>query len=220
MALKRVLVSRPSQLPLVMRALHKSLHGATVSALRRTARFGHTAVVRTMAKTDPKPEASYTYRNAWQVVHTKNGAILGNSAISSYFVEVGRKPGRMPPYSDPKRGILHWVQIKRFRFKAGQIVQKKKKKSGKKKSKAQQKVSATKTKAQGTGPKPKKVKKPGAAKGKQLQAQKRFAYLVARKIALKGTPGRYVLMRTMPAIKKRLGREIKKSLKTVKPRGR
>ncbi len=214
MALKRVIVARPSQLPVVMTALHKALDGSVRAAMVRTARFGHTAVVRTMAKSTPKPEASYTYRGGWTVVKTKTGAILGNSALSSYFVEVGRSPGRMPPFSSESEGILPWVQVKRFRFKDGKIVQKKKRKL-KKRTGAQKKVKAAK--AKGEGPKDKAIRKPGKAKGKQLAAQKRFAYLVARKIALKGTPGRFVLLRTMPAIKKRLGKEIKKGLKKVKP---
>lgn len=217
MALKRVLVARPSQLPLVMRTLNQALQGAVRNAMIRTARFGHTAVVRTAAKTVPKPEATQTYRNAWTVTKTKKGAILGNSALSSYFVEVGRKPGRMPPFSDPKQGILHWVRVKKFKFKGGKIVERKKRKS-KPKSAAKKKVAKVKKKAAGNGPKP--AKKPSKAKLKQIDQQKRFAFLVARKIALKGTPGRYVLLRTMPSIKKRLGKEIKKGLKTVQPRGR
>ena len=224
MGFKTVTLQHPSQLPLALKSLGSALEGATVKALRRTARFGHTAVVRTMSKTTPKPEASYTYRNGWTVVKTRTGAILGNSALHSYFVEVGRRAGKMPPFSDPTQGVLLWVQLKRFRFdKEGAIKKRKKKKrkpgSIKKKSPAASKVAAQRKKAQGDGPQAKQPPRRRKAKGAQLAAQQRFAYLVAKKISKSGTPGRYVLARTMPAIQKRALREQKKAMKTVTQQG-
>jgi len=214
MGFRRVIVSRPSQLPLAMDKLSKALDKGVRGAFVRTARFGHTAVVRTMSITNPKPEASYTYRNSWVVKKTRGGAILGNSALASYFVEVGRRPGKMPPFSSETEGILPWVRLKRFSFDASGQIKKKKpgKKSGKKKTPAQSKVAS---KRQGKG-----IKQPKAPRGKKKdEAQRRFARLVALKIAKKGTPGRYVLLRTMPKIQKRAKREIKKSLRAVSAKG-
>lgn len=217
MAFRIVNLKNPSQLPIAVKMVGVALEKATVKALQRTARFGHTAVIRTAAKTKPKPEASQTYRQAWTVQKTKTGAILGNSARSSYFVEVGRRAGRMPPYSNPAEGILHWVMLKRFKFGSDGKIQKRKPRkksgSGKKKSPAEQKVASQKGKAQkNAGGKPKKPSKASLGKRK---AQQRFAYLVARKIAKKGTPGRYVLARTMPAIRKRAIKEQRKALRKV-----
>jgi len=211
MGFRIIRLSNPSQLPLAVKMVGTALEQATINSLRKTARFGHTAVIRTAAKTKPKPEASQTYRQAWTVQKTKTGAILGNSARSSYFVEVGRRAGRMPPYSNPAEGILLWVQLKRFKFGSdGKIQKRKPRKSGggKKKTPAEQKG-----KAQGAaGGKPKKPSKASLGKRK---AQQRFAFLVARKIAKKGTPGRYVLARTMPKIQKRAIKETKRALRKV-----
>jgi len=223
MALRPVRLKSPSQLPLAVKALGVALNNEARKAMVRTARFGHTAVVRMMSKTSPKPEASYTYRNAWTVVKTKDGAILGNSAKHSYFEEVGRRAGSMPPFSNPSEGILHWVQLKRFKFaKDGKIQKRKAKKGTKKKSPAANRVANQRKKAASssgpTPPKPKSAKK-SKGKGKMLKAQKRFAFLVAKKISKKGTPGRYVLARTMPAIQKRAIRETKKAMKKVTQKG-
>jgi hypothetical protein len=207
-------LSHPSQLPVAVSLAQKALAVATKRAMVRTARYGHTAVARMTARTRPQPMATNTYRNSWTVVKTKHGAILGNSSLQSYFVEVGRKPGKMPPFTNPAVGVLPWVHVKRLG-----LPQKKKRKPSQKKKK-QQPTSLAGILA--GGPQTSKPKKPKKAKVPKMPPppslqQKRLAYLIARKVALKGTPGRYVLARTMPAIKKRLGTEIQKSLKVVKP---
>ena len=223
----RVITLRsPSLLPKALTKVGVALEQSTIKALQKTARYGQTAVIRMMSKTVPKPEASYTYRNAWTVEKTKKGAILGNSALAAYFVEVGRRPGRMPPFSNPTDGILPWVRLKRFKFDASGAILKKKKarKQRKRKSPAANKVSNQRKKAassvgsragSGESPRPKAAPRTAPAKGKQRKLQERFAFLVARKVATKGTPGRYVLARTMPLIEKRAIKEQRKALKIV-----
>ncbi len=211
---KRVDLSSAKQLESRLTMLNLALDKGIKDAFVRTARFGQTAVVRTMSATRPKPEASQTYRNSWVVKKTKTGAILGNSAKSSYFVEAGRLPGKMPPYSSETEGILPWVRLKRFSFDKSGMIKKPKKRKPKKKKK-------TPAKAKVDGAKKSKgIKKPKAPRSKnQDKLQRRFARLVALKIRYQGTPGRYVLLRTMPKIQKRAKKEIKKSLKRVSSKG-
>ncbi len=215
MAIKMIMTT-PSQLPLKIHTLGGTLAKQTRQAMVRTARFGQTAVVRTAAKTTPKPEATQTYRNSWSTSKTRTGAIMGNSSLASYFVEVGRRPGKMPPFTSQEEGILPWVRAKRFRFDPkGNVIRKRSRKDKKKEKKttpAEKERNKEKSQA-AEGAKPaakRKVKTPKVSVGKQ---QLRFAYLVARKIAKKGTPGRFVLLRTMPTISKRAKTELKKATK-------
>ncbi len=106
---------RPHELQLAVTNLAGQVRAATVRALRKTARYGHTMVQATIAQTTPKPLASNTYRQAWMVVLTGGGARLTNSAKHAVFVEVGRRPGPAPlgPF-------LEWARLKRPRsLKAG-----------------------------------------------------------------------------------------------------
>jgi len=225
MAYKRITLPHPSR----MRAAANKLDMATGNAVRiamvKTAEFGLGAVRRTTRQTSPKPIAHGTYDQAWEIKKTKTGAVLGNSARHSIFVEVGRRPGKMPPLEP----ILEWVKIKRFKFdKQGKVVKKgqgkKRKGSAKKKSpgqraadKAQRDLAAKYgPTGSGGGPqapkKPKGAKKPSKAALRKAEHQEAFAWMVARAIGKRGTQGRYVLLRTMPRIQKYAKREINRQL--------
>jgi hypothetical protein len=106
---------RPQELELAVTNLAGDVRAATVRALRKTARYGHTMVQATIAQTRPKPIASNTYRQAWMVVLTSGGARLTNSARHAVFVEIGRRPGPAP-----LQPLLEWARLKRPRaLKAG-----------------------------------------------------------------------------------------------------
>jgi len=94
----------------------KSYEDAIKTAMRKTAVFGQSAVIRTIKSTRSpegfKIRASGTYESLanWVVTNTDNGASLTALAYHSYAVEAGRKPGTMPP----KGPIWNWVQQKRI----------------------------------------------------------------------------------------------------------
>ena len=237
MPLKRVNLRNPSQLPFAVHQFGLVVNRQTVKAMVRTARFGQTAVIRTAARTKPKPEATQTYRNSWGTTKTRTGAILGNSALASYFVERGRRAGKMPPFSDPSNGILAWVIAKRFNFdEAGNISRKRRKPKGTARSASPEpkKTEAEKarTKEQNAAAKSagasnaedvnkarNKSRKATKRKQKKYEQQVRIAHLIARKIAKKGTPGRFVLLRTMPAIGKRARKETLKAIRQASRKG-
>ena len=222
-------------LPLAVHKYGKAVNKELVQAMVRTARFGQTAVVATAAKTKPKPEATQTYRNSWGTTKTRKGAILGNSALASYFVERGRRPGKMPPYSDPSQGILAWVIAKKFNTDADGNVSRKQRKTKAvsptpapkqtQAQKSQAKAQRAAAKAAGAGnagavnAARAKSKKATNKKPPKYQGQLRIAHLIARKIAKKGTPARRVLARTMPEINKRAKKETLKAIQLSGQKG-
>lgn len=93
---------------------------AVIVALRKTARFGHTAVHRTYTRTrDPfKIRASGSYGQAFITQDIPNGALIANAMRYAFFVEQGRRKGRMPPL----KPILEWVYQKRLAARPKPIV--------------------------------------------------------------------------------------------------
>ena len=199
MAVKEAYLSSPKLLPRAFKELEKQINAQMIEAMRETARYGHTAVLQQINKTTPAPVATNAYRLAWQVRKLKDGAVIGNTTIASYFVEMGRKAGKMPPFSDPSEGILPWVKIKRFKFKPLT-------------------TKVVKQRGTGGGRKSKLRKPPKVRDPNQKDAQIAFARIIAEKIAKKGTKPRYVMKNTMPKIDKRAVREIRKGLREIVPR--
>ena len=165
-------------------------------AMQDAARFGVTAVLRTSAKTKPRPKASGTYERSWHVVKLDDGATINNSAAHAVFVELGRAPGKRPP-KDP---LVEWVHQKRLAKRARPP-------KGAPKGKKNDENGS-------------KAKPPGAKRPKRKRKQKRFAVTdvdsfverIRWKIARRGIPGRFILRRTMPIIAKRAARESKRAI--------
>lgn len=103
-------LSSPKQLGAALRSLMKSMDGASVQALRKTARWGATEVARVSAQTNPRPRATGTFERSWVVVKLVDGALLANSAKHSAIVEAGRRPGKQPPVL----AIMEWMIAKRI----------------------------------------------------------------------------------------------------------
>lgn len=93
--------------------LKPKLEAALRVAMVKAGEFGMGAVQRTIRQTDPKPIATGTYSMTWNVTRTAKGAVLGTTAMHGIFVEIGRRPGRMPPVS----AIEEWVRVKRLAFR-------------------------------------------------------------------------------------------------------
>ncbi len=100
----------PKELGPALRKLGKRMDAGMVIALRKTARWGASQAVRVSATTQPRPRATGTFERSFVVTKLRDGAVLSNSARHAIFVEIGRRPGRMPPVSK----ILEWMVAKRL----------------------------------------------------------------------------------------------------------
>ena len=100
----------PKELGPALRKLGKRMDAGMVVALRKTARWGASQAVRVSAATQPRPRATGTFERSFVVTKLRDGAVLSNSARHAIFVEVGRRPGRMPPVAK----ILEWMITKRI----------------------------------------------------------------------------------------------------------
>lgn len=217
MAFTQVRLRSHRMFPAVMRQHGKKAEAAIQRAMVKTAQFGVAAVQRTIRQTTPKPYAFGTYSQSWSWKKTKTGAILGTDARHGVFVEVGRRPGKAPPFE----AILEWVKIKRLAIPKPVPKPRRAGPGRKKKTKAELELDKAKKGGKGkTGGVPNGRKKPSPAALKKDKAQRAFAFLVQRKIASKGTRGRYVLLRTMPLLKKRADRELRREVSRMLARGR
>jgi len=90
--------------------LPESVRKQVLEAANETARFGLTAVQRTISKTKPPPVATGNYRAAWKIIYNPDGPQLVNTAPYARYVEMGRRPGKRPPLTP----IEQWVRVKRL----------------------------------------------------------------------------------------------------------
>lgn len=100
----------PKQLSGAVRSLAKNFDRAVIDALRKTARYGATMAVRVSSKSSPRPRARGTFERSFLVTKLPDGAALSNTARHGIFVEVGRKPGKMPPI----QAIVDWLIAKKI----------------------------------------------------------------------------------------------------------
>lgn len=184
---------------------------SVVIGLRKAARFGQTAAVRTTTRVrDPfRIRASGTYGNSWQALDIPDGAIVVNTAAHAVFVERGRRPGKMPP-KDP---IENWVYQKRL------VRRKRIKKTS---SASRTGSNGHRKKNTGSG---RKIKRRNLNRSRSAfhgMTADEVVHIVRLKIARKGTKGRFVLRKTMPQISKRARRDVRIELRNLSknpPRG-
>lgn len=100
----------PKDLGPALRKLGKGMDAAMLVALRKTARWGAAQALRVSATSKPRLRATGTFDRSFVVTKLARGALLSNSARHAIFVEVGRRPGRMPPVA----AILDWMIAKRI----------------------------------------------------------------------------------------------------------
>lgn len=189
-----VQLQSPAELKSALKHLGVEAENAMAKAMQDAARFGVAAVLRTSAKTKPRPKASGTYERGWHTVKLEDGATISNSAAHAVFVERGRAPGKRPP-KDP---LVEWVYQKR-------LAKRPRPPKGAPKGKNNEEE----------GP---QNKPPGPKKPRRKRKRRRFAVTdvdgfvekVRWKIAKRGIPGRFILRRTMPIIAKRAARESKR----------
>ena len=112
-------IRSPKDLGPALRKLGRSMDAAMIVALRKTARWGAGQALMVSATTQPRPRASGTYERSFVVTKIPKGALLSNSAGHAIFVELGRRPGRMPPVAR----ILEWMILKRIDGDIGRAFQ-------------------------------------------------------------------------------------------------
>lgn len=166
-------------------ALGSLVEKQAVQGMRNAARFGVAAAIRTGAKERRRPKASGTYERSWLVHRLDDGATTSNSAAHSIFVERGRRPGRRPPLEP----ILEWIYQKRL--------------APRPKSTAPRGISGASKEG---------WEREQVARG--LDAVE-MAEAVRWKIGRKGTPGRWILRKTMPIIAKRATLELRRAIRKV-----
>ncbi len=105
---RKIVVLKASKVAAMADDLGPTTQEAIKRGLYEAALFGRTAIIKTSATTKPRPYATGTYEAAWRVMKSKDGALVGNPTLQSFFVERGRRPGKRPPL-DP---IIEWLKIK------------------------------------------------------------------------------------------------------------
>jgi hypothetical protein len=104
----RIKLDDPRKLGPAFKKLARGMETAAVRAMQRSARYGATQAVAVSAQTKPRPRARGGYERSFVVTKLRNGAVLSNSSKPAIFVELGRKPGKMPPEAE----ILSWIKAK------------------------------------------------------------------------------------------------------------
>lgn len=179
----------------------------------RTAEFGKTEVQRKIRRLRPKPIAHGVYTNSWHISIGKDRVVLGNSAIQAYFVEVGRRPGRAPPFDPIHRWvIIKWKSLKRTfgpsRKPPGEQLKPKKPRAPRESSSGDD---------VGVPPDSNKPKNKRAPSKATLMAQKRAAQLIRMKIKHKGTKARYPLRSVIPSMRRFFKKDILATLNATRP---
>lgn len=152
---------------------------------------GLALVQQEIAQTQPPPVDRGGYRRAWKVARDANGATLFNSLAYAPIIEYGRRPGKFPPMGE----IIAWVhrkrlarvkpvRVKRVRGVFGGVVNAYRKGQAQDRSRVQEQA-----------------------------AERRLAFVIARKIATRGIAGRFVLMRVQKKLSVRVMVAVDKFLK-------
>lgn len=177
----RVRLRSTPELRRALKAWGKGAEAAVRKAMYKSAVFGKTAVQVEINRARPKPIATQTYKRSFVAVRTRDGAILAPSARHGYFPEAGRRPGRMPP-AEP---IEEWVRTKKMTRAV----------TGRKRELSR-------------SPKAMRSKKGRLGQIAALRAVQRLVFMIRRKIARKGTDGRWIVKKTVPVLYKRMVKEI------------
>lgn len=169
---------------------------AVTDAMRKSARNAVREIRETSRTTSPRPWASGDYETGWKSRNIPRGAEVINTSGHAYYVEVGRKPGKMPPESP----IVRWLIAKGI-------------------AKASTKGRAAKagspsTRALGTGGPRLARAKTRRVRGKAMDVFA-LALAIRRKIAKHGTAGRFVVQRAMPEILRFQERALRESIRRL-----
>lgn len=134
-----------------------------------------------------RPKAFGDYERGWVVKRIEDGAMIGNKEHYAVYVEWGRSPGKGPPLDALKK----WVAVKNFRLKKVGPDQ----------------WQVRRQRGRGRGPR----------KMHWTKQVEKTAWALFWKIKEKGTPGKYVVARAVPQIKKVAGVAALLEMRKVRP---
>jgi hypothetical protein len=200
-----------ADLPRVQRLVCLAIEDRTLAAMREAASWGHAQAVSATQKS--RLSATRTFAMAWFDKPTAHGAIVGNSAAHATFVERGRNPGKMPPTT----AIEKWIEAKGLVGKAKGVSRKAARKAviGKGPS---GNISGAKQRARLNKDIARRSKIYRSEPAKKYRRQLEIAAMalgIARKIAAKGTTGRYILRDLAPRMARRFWRTFGQRLKQL-----
>jgi hypothetical protein len=102
----------PQGLQALLKKLGTVMPAATVRGMREVGlRLQGDFVQKQIQATEPIPVDMGQYKAGWMLTPTASGCIVGNATKQATPIEVGRKPGKMPPLEP----LLYWA--KRHGFK-------------------------------------------------------------------------------------------------------
>ncbi len=188
------------------------MEAAILKASHSAAAWGLTKAIRETQRR--RIRASGTFAASWLSRKVKDGAFVANSSEHAYFVERGRRPGRMPPLA----AIEQWIKLKRLmpdkppkvstqaarkavigKGPSGNI-------SGAKQRARLQRDVRLRTKI---------YKSPASRAFRHQLAIKAMALGIARKIARRGTRAKFILGKMLPALASRYRRDIQRELAKI-----
>lgn len=187
---RRVRLNNFGQLHKALMTLAREGDRVAENTMRRVAPFARTAILQSSASAKPyRPYAGGTYERGWQIIRIPGGAKVANSAKHSWFVEVGRDPGKRPPAGP----IRQWIKHKRFA-----------------KPPSRRRKRGTRSTTKGGRNKRGRNRQPRARAptfGERLAEMgnddlENIVEAIRWKIAHRGTKGRYVVKRAMPRIQR------------------
>jgi len=150
-------------------ALASNFPNATIKALQQAgARLASVEVQRSIAGAKPIPVDIGQYKATWEPSDTSTGCVVGNPSKHASVVELGRRPGKMPPI-DP---IKHWVYRHHKQFHLA----------------AEAKAIRALAKLR---------KRPVTKTQSKLEAAEMIALNIARAIKARGIAGRYILKKSV-----------------------
>jgi hypothetical protein len=190
------------QLGHTLKVMARKSRQETLEALRKTARFGVTAIQTRITSMPKAPVDTGQYLRSFRSKDTHDGAEVTTSEQYAPIIELGRRAGSKPP---PLKEIEEWLARKMQRPKAKR---KRKKKVGRPRK---------------AGSRGKKVRKAGKrkTKAKRKTKEERFklrARAIQMSIHRRGIAPRRPVFKSLPAMRSYLAKELKRAMdKSSKP---
>lgn len=217
------------QLRRELEALGPRVEQTVIKALRKTARFGVTANVRQSAMTRPRPKASGTYEASFVAIEIASGGVVSNTAKHSRFVELGRRPGKMPPFMP----ILEWAKHKKL-FGLGRTLRRKRPETNRARMRrlgrevAKQQRASRPSRPESSRARTRRIARDVASQQRkdrttakafaglgQVAATAHIINLIRRKIALRGIRARPVMRQTLVPMMGHSQREIRTAFRLL-----
>lgn len=175
-------------------------------ALRRSARFGVTAIQMKIGSMGKAPVDTGQYRRSFSVKDTEDGAIVFSAERYAVIIEAGRKPGSKPP---PQKEIAEWLSRK--------LKVAKKRRTKKAAAKARKPKKFGPKEGPKYGPKKPPKRKFGPKKTKRSREEK-FGIIVRAiqmSIHKKGIAPRRVVAKSLPMMQRDLKEQLKRSMREI-----